>query len=80
MSMTHGSTALALIALGVGYQVFITASREKETRFLGRAIGIFIILSAVLCVLSAAGRTFGCPLFGKAPMCFFSAKQVKAPQ
>lgn len=49
--------ALSLIALGVGYKVYLDASKETGSlKSLGRAIGIFIIIASLFGV--ACGTYF----------------------
>lgn len=49
--------ALALIALVLGYKVFIEACKEKEgLKYLGQAIGIFVMIGALL--LTVCGVVF----------------------
>ena len=78
----HG--AMALIALGVGYLVFLHASKEKEgVKLLGQVIGIFVMIAAVLSLFCSAAKYMnrgGCPLSGKAPMCPFGSKMEHQPQ
>ena len=72
--------AVALIALGVGYLVFLHASKEKEgVKLLGQAIGILVMIASVLCLLCSASKCMkrdGCPFSGKAPMCPMSSKMA----
>ena len=47
--------APGLVALGVGYLVYVTASKEKEgAKLLGQVIGIFVMIAAVLSVVCAS--------------------------
>ena len=47
--------APSLVALGVGYLVYITASKEKEgVKLLGQVIGIFVMIASVLAVACSA--------------------------
>ena len=63
------SVALALIALAVGYKVFVDASKEKkDVKFLGQAIGIFIMVAALLSTVYGAMKCAyksGCPMMSK---------------
>ena len=72
------SCAVSLIALGLGYLVYLHASKEKEgVKLLGQVIGIFVMIASVLCLMGSAAkcaRKDGCPFSGKAPMCPMSAK------
>ena len=75
--------AMALIALGVGYLVLLQANKEKEgLKFLGQALGILIMIAAVmsaLCAAKCSSKGDGCPKSGKAPMCPVSAKMLPGP-
>ena len=58
-----------LVALGVGYVVYVTATKEKEgVKLLGQALGIFIMIVAFLGTLcgamkcAAKGMSVGCPM------------------
>ena len=43
---------LGLIALALGYKVFVDAGKEKEgVKLLGQVIGIFVMIAAVLSIL-----------------------------
>ena len=74
------SCAVTLIALGVGYLVFMQASKEKEgVKLLGQTLGIFVMIASVLCLMCGAVKCalkgYGCPLTSsKAPICLFGAK------
>ena len=75
------SCAVGLIALGVGYLVFLHASKEKEgVKLLGQVIGIFVMFAAVLCLVGSTAKCMkrdGCPFSGKkAPMCPMSSKML----
>jgi len=63
------SVALSLIALAVGYKVFVDASKEKkDVKIFGRAVGIFIIVVAFLLSLCGAIKyayKSGCPMISK---------------
>lgn len=79
------SCALALIALGVGYMVFLSANREKEgLKILGQVIGILIMIGAVmstLCSMSKCMRKGHCSMSSSgAPMCPVSKPAKEAPQ
>ena len=51
------SVALCLIALALGYKVFVDASKEKEgVRILGQAIGILVMVGALLVSVCAATK------------------------
>ena len=72
------SCAVGLVALGVGYLVFLQASKEKEgLRLLGQVIGIVVMIGAVLSGICAAKcKMMGSGYSGSsgAPMCHMSAK------
>ncbi len=80
------SCAMGLIALGVGYLVLLNANKEKEgLKLLGQALGILIMIAAVMSSLCAAtkcmrgGDYYGrgksiCPMSAQAPMCPLSHK------
>ena len=75
------SCAMALIALGVGYLVFLNANKEKEgLKLLGQAIGILIMIGAVLssvCHASKCMRKGECFMSKSgAPMCPLSGKSM----
>jgi hypothetical protein len=78
------SCAMSLIALGVGYLVLLQANKEKEgLRILGQALGILIMIAAVLsslCAVSKCGMKGGYRGFEKAPMCPVSAKQLPSAE
>ncbi len=86
------SCAMGLIALGVGYLVFLSASREKEgLKLLGQVIGITVMIAAVLSIVCASAKCMkkgdysmgkgSCPMVSKAaPMCPLSAKGGDEPQ
>ena len=78
------SCAMSLIALGAGYLVLLNANKEKEgLKLLGQALGILIMIAAVmssLCMASRCMKGHGCPMSSKAPMCAFSAKAVPESQ
>ena len=63
------SIATGLIALGIGYLVYIAASKEKEgLKILGQVIGIFVMALSVLAILCAGMHCLSkgsCPLMGK---------------
>ena len=84
MMIAHG-----LIALGVGYLVYVTASKEKEgVKLLGQAIGIFVMIASVLSVVcssmygahkdrcSMSGRS-ECPLMAKSNCSLASQTEEK---
>ncbi|MBI4432923.1 MAG: hypothetical protein HY592_05540 [Candidatus Omnitrophica bacterium] len=49
-----------LIALGVGYLVLVMANKEKEgVKILGQAIGIFVILASILCIVCSVSKCAG---------------------
>lgn len=61
------SGAVSLVALGVGYLVYITACKEKEgVKILGQVIGIFVMIAAILCLICSSmkcmdkGAGYGC--------------------
>ena len=59
---------IGLIALSLGYLVYITASKEKEgTKFLGQGIGIAVMIASVMLILCFSFKSMimgGCPLKG----------------
>lgn len=71
------SVALALIALALGYKVFVDASREKEgLKILGQAIGILVMIGALLATVCATMKCayksgysmmskYSCPMMAK---------------
>ncbi len=63
------SVALCLIALAVGYKVFVDALKEKkDLKFLGQAIGIFVMVAALLssvCAVMKCAYKSGCPMMSK---------------
>jgi len=69
--------ALGLIALALGYKVYVDASKEKEgVKLLGQVIGIVVILGAlslVACGVMKCVKYYGCPMGGKAT-CPITAK------
>ncbi len=71
--------ALGLIAMGVGYLVFLKATKEQGSlRLTGRILGSVIIIVSILSVLCAATCKMGsCPMSGKAAMCPFTVKDTK---
>ena len=64
------SVAVCLIALALGYKVFVDASKEKEgLKLLGQAIGIFVMVAALLasvCATMKCAYKAGCPMTSKA--------------
>lgn len=43
---------ISLIALALGYKVYVDAGKEKEgVKILGQAIGVFVMIAAVLVTL-----------------------------
>ena len=70
-------SAVALVALALGYKVFADAHKEKEgLKLLGQIVGIVVMLGAVLCILCGAAKCLtnsqcsmmsnnGCPLAAK---------------
>ena len=69
--------AEGLIELGVGYLVFLNASKEAGSlRQAGRIIGAVIISIAILTGIYEVRCKLGggCSLSGKAPMCHFQKK------
>ena len=73
------SCAISLIALGVGYMVFLNASKEKgSTRQIGRIIGALIVVLSILSGICMAKCKMGtCSMYGKAPMCPITSKSLK---
>ena len=73
------SCAISLIALGVGYMVFLNASKEKgNIRQIGRIIGaVIIVLSILSGIYMAKCKMDTCSMYGKAPMCPITAKSLK---
>ena len=72
------SCGVALIALGVGYLVYLNAAKEKEgLKLLGQVIGVVIMVGAVvssLCMAKCKMMGGACPMSsGKAMMCPVSA-------
>ncbi len=60
-------SGLGLIALALGYKVYVDASKEKDgVKFLGQAIGILVMIGAVLVILCGAMKCLsmygGCPM------------------
>ena len=70
------SHATGLIALGMGYLVFLNASKEQGSlRLVGRVIGTVIIIVSILSgVCKAYCKSGGCPFSGKASMCHIQKK------
>ena len=74
------SIGVSLIALALGYKVFVDASRGKEgVRLLGQVIGIFVMLVALLATIcgirsqmASCMEGSGCPM--KARMCQLSSQ------
>ena len=74
-------TAVALVALALGYKVFADAHKEKEgLKLLGQIIGIVVMIAAVLCMLCGAAKCLyksqcsvmshnGCPLAAAKTTC-----------
>jgi len=62
-------TTVSLIALALGYKVFVDAGREKEgLKILGQVIGLFVMVAAVLSFVCGAAKCMsqaGCPLMSK---------------
>ena len=62
-------TAIGLIALALGYKVFVEAGKEKEgLKILGQVIGVFVMVLAFAATLCGAMKCIsgdGCPLTGK---------------
>lgn len=55
MSVNEISTAILLVALGLGYIVCYLAQREEKTlKVLGYAIGTFMVALSILIILSNA--------------------------
>ena len=77
------SCATGLIALGVGYLVFLHASKEKEgLKLLGQVIGIVIMIASLLSSMCAATKCMSqkgsCHFSSKAPMCPLSGKSMES--
>lgn len=72
------SLALCLIALALGYKVFLDASKEKEgLKLLGQIIGIVVMALALVSAVCASLKCMtkaGCPMVSKAYNCPVSAK------
>ena len=48
-------TAVALVALALGYKVFVDAHKEKDgLKLLGQIVGVAVMVAAVLCVFCGA--------------------------
>ena len=63
-------SAVALIALVLGYKSYVDACREKEgIKLLGQVIGIFVMIAAVLSLVCGAVKCFSrgadCPFSKK---------------
>ena len=83
--------ALALVALGVGYIVLLQANKEKEgLKLLGQAIGILILIGAVLSALCSSMKCAKgggacatdkkmCAVTDKGAMCPVTGKPMAAP-
>ena len=75
------SCAVGLVALGVGYMVFLQASKEKEgLKLLGQIIGIVVMIGALGSGYYAAKCKMagsGCPIASKGAMCSFSPKMAE---
>jgi hypothetical protein len=73
---------MGLIALGVGYLVLLNANKEKEgLRLLGQAVGILIMIAAILSSICMASKCMSGKSCGKqgmmaksAPMCPMGAR------
>ena len=67
------SCAMGLVALGVGYLVYLNANKEKEgLKLLGQVIGILIMIGAVMssiCGASKCMRGGHCSMSKGVPMC-----------
>ena len=86
------SCAVALIALGVGYLVYLHACKEKEgVKLLGQVIGIFVMIAAVMSFMCSAAKCVrkgghgwdkdNCPMMSsKAPMCPLGGKMEHESQ
>lgn len=76
--------ATGLIALGIGYMVFLNASKEKGSlRQAGRIIGAVIIVVSILtgiCAMKCKSSGGSCPLMGKKMMCPVSDKALAKTQ
>ena len=62
-------TTVSLIALALGYKVFVDAGKEKEgLKILGQVIGLFVMVAAMLsfvCGVAKCMSQAGCPLTSK---------------
>ena len=86
------SCAVALIALSVGYLVYLHACKEKEgIKLLGQVIGIFVMIMAVAaftCATAKCMKRYGClkgkndcpTMSSKAPMCPVGGKMEQESQ
>ena len=68
----------SLIALGVGYVVFINASKEKKNlKFIGQGIGVLLIAGALITMLSYSMdcvSRYGCPFAAMKSQCSMMGK------
>ena len=49
--------SISLVALALGYKVFVDAHKEKEgLKLLGQIIGIFVMLAALMSVFCGVGK------------------------
>ena len=85
--------AMSLVALGIGYLVLLNANKEKEgLKLLGQAIGIIILVGALMTAVCAATKCMkggACGMGEKkmchtsasgAPMCPVSGKSTEAEE
>ena len=80
------TTAVALIALSLGYKVFADAQKEKAgLKRLGEIVGAVVMIVAFICVLHGAAKcrgSFGCSMMSKTatagcPMMGMGSKPAK---
>ena len=74
------SCAVALVALSLGYLVYVSAGKEKEgVKLLGQVIGIFVMIAAVMALMCSTAKCMrkGGHEWGKAPMCPLSGKMME---
>ena len=64
------ATSVSLIALALGYKVFVDAGKEKEgLKILGQTIGVLVMVAALLVTLGGAMKCVSraaCPMMSKA--------------
>ena len=72
--------SLTLIALALGYLVFLSASKEKEgIKILGQVIGIVVMLAALLafaCESAKCATKYGCHIMQKMPCPMMGQKDM----